>query len=169
MNRARLVTINQAIKLKELGFNDCVSHYVMKFDGIKYDQKWITESSLTNWNSQYYENHYSAIYLSVPTVDEAIDWIRRKFNIVIYLEDPYTDPLNDKIILYSYKVELYNIGRNWNMYEQLGQSNRSPNVYGMKRQAIWLAIRWIIKSRKRKTKYVSLKNKSYDRSRKRKA
>lgn len=151
MSKAKLVTVNQAIALKELGFHEEVVWHI-KSPNIKKKSKMILCGYIIeDWN-RYCANDKTP-YISVPTVDEAIDWLRRKFNVVIYdAVEPYTDPLNNKTIRYSYRVKFCNTTWGWNMRERIGQSKWSPNSYAMKRQAITLAIRWINKHTEPKRK-----------------
>lgn len=85
------------------------------------------------------------------SVDEVIDWIRRKYNVVIYNSaDPFVSPNSNKI-LYSYEVKACSTYWGWNMREIIGKTGWSSNHYGMKRQAITMALRWIKKHHKIKT------------------
>ena len=139
--KASLVTIKQAQELKALGFNDEVSHYVIPTipnipirERIPYDH-----NSLGSW-------------LSIPTCDEVIDWLRRKYNVHIYtLIAPFVDPTNDeRPVLYRYAIKFCNKRDGWNGRVYIGETNLSKNVYSLKRQAIWLAIRWIKANKKPK-------------------
>lgn len=80
-----------------------------------------------------------------PTVDEAIDWLRRKYNIVIYNAiEPFVDPTAKKPrILYRYSVKKCNLRDGWNGRKYIGESKLVENIYSAKRQAIMLAIRYI--------------------------
>mgnify|MGYP006916054875 CR=1 FL=1 len=84
----------------------------------------------------------------LPTVDEAIDWLRRKFHVIVYdATEPFVDPIK-KHILYAYRVKYCNVRWGWNQREQIGCSKRSKDSYAAKRTAIWIAIRYIIKTKK---------------------
>ena len=88
----------------------------------------------------------------VPTVDEAIDWIRRKYNVVIYNKiEPFVDPtdLTHKTILFRYGIkrcDTTNLGWNGRLY--IGETRLDKNVYSLKREAITIALKYI-KNRKK--------------------
>lgn len=137
--KANLVTIKQAQELKALGFREKVSAAMsVKTSGI-YPSLLYNHNAFKNW-------------LSVPTVDEAIDWLRRKYNVHIYTPiAPFVDPTNDEHpILYRYAIKYCNKRDGWNGRAYVGETDLSKNVYSLKRQAIWLAIRWIKKNLKPK-------------------
>lgn len=82
-------------------------------------------------------------------VDDAIDWLRKKFNVVIYNSiEPFVDPVSNKI-LYRMSVKQCNLRDGWNGRIYIGESTLTKNIYSAKRQAIWLAIRWIKKHQKK--------------------
>lgn len=136
MMKKQLVTRKQALMLEELDFNDYVSNCIF----IPGTRPYIYHRV---------NNHSRHIYVTLPTVDEAIDWLRRKFDIVIYdAAAPFVDPTSNKGILYSYKVKACNPKWGWNMRESLGQTKWSPNHYAMKRQAVAIALRWLIKKKR---------------------
>ncbi|MER2007640.1 MAG: hypothetical protein ABS939_09325 [Psychrobacillus sp.] len=141
MMKANLITLKQAQELKALGFHDEVSHYVIPTipnipirERVPYDH-----NSLRSW-------------LSIPTCDEVIDWLRRKYDVCIYTSiPPFVDPTDDTHpILYRYAVKFCNKRDGWNGRVRVGETNLSKNVYAIKRQAIWLAIRWIKANKKPK-------------------
>ena len=90
---------------------------------------------------------YVSGWVSVPTVDEAIDWLRRKYNIVIYNKiEPFVDPTDDthKKILFKYGVKLcdtHHLGSNGRV--DIGNTRLNTNVYSLKREAISIAIKYI--------------------------
>jgi len=85
-------------------------------------------------------------------VDSVIDWLRKRHKVVIYNSmEPFVDPTSNKI-LYRYSVKYCNIRDGWNGRQYIGKSNLTANIYSAKRQAIWLAIRWIKKQRDGKKK-----------------
>lgn len=136
--KANLVTTKQAQELKALGFREKVSAAMsVKTSGI-YPSLLYNHNAFKNW-------------LSVPTVDEAIDWLRRKYNVHIYTPiAPFVDPTNDEHpILYRYAIKYCNKRDGWNGRVLIGETNLSKNVYSLKRQAIWLAIRWVKKNLRR--------------------
>ena len=89
-----------------------------------------------------------SIWRIYPTVDEIIDWLRIKYNIIIYNAiEPFVDPEsgNKNEVLYRFAVKWCNRRDGWNGRVYIGSSKLSSNIYGMKREAIWLAIRWLKK------------------------
>ena len=134
-----LVTKKQAQELKALGFRDKVSTCVSIKTGNIYYQGLPDNHNRFDW------------WVSVPTVDEAIDWLRRKYDVCIYTSvPPFVDPTDSAHpILYRYTVKYCNRRDGWNGRVRIGKTNLSENVYAIKRQAIWLAIRWIKKNLRR--------------------
>lgn len=134
------VTLFQARQLRQLGFNEYVSsHYWL----IKHNPLCLAMSTPSNWND-------SKCFVSAPTVDEAIDWLRRKFNVHIYTAiEPFVDPTDKKApVLYRYTVKYCNRRDGWNGRIYIGQTRLAKNVYSLKRQAITLAISWLNKRNK---------------------
>lgn len=119
MVKCSLVTIAQAIALRELGFNEC-SHHVFWYAGKKVRRH---------------------------TADEVIDWLRRKYNIVIYNKiEPFVDPIDDthKTILFKYGIKLCDTKHlGWNGRTDIGTTRLASNVYSLKREAIDIAIKYI--------------------------
>ena len=139
MVKDSLVTKTQAQALKELGFKEPTScYYLDSVDGLLAGFIKIRNND---------KNH-----ISVPTIDEAIDWLRRKYNIVIYNKiEPFVDPTDDthKKILFKYGVKRCDVNHlGWNGRMDLGSSRLNTNVYSLKREAINLAIKHI-KSQKK--------------------
>ncbi len=88
----------------------------------------------------------------IATVDDAIDWLRRKYNIVIYNTiEPFVDPVSNKI-LYRMSVKQCNLRDGWNGRIYIGESKLTSNIYTAKRQAVSIAIRWIKKKYNEKRK-----------------
>lgn len=101
-------------------------------------------------NKQYDElwDNLGLPYLVPVHVDRVIDWLRIKFNIIIFnAAAPFVDPVK-KTIMYSYTVKFCNTNWGWNCREIIGQTKWSKNIYAMKRQAIWIAIRYLKKKQK---------------------
>ena len=143
-----LVTIHQAMLLKELGYKEVSSAYAVKSNPAA---EWLQVNlqgdvdTLSELHRQY--------YLLIPTVDEAIDWIRRKFNIVIYNSAaPFVDPATNSFISYSFKVKFCNVNHGYNFRDNIGSTKWSKDIYAAKRQAITIAIGYakILKSHKAK-------------------
>lgn len=81
-----------------------------------------------------------------PSVDEAIDWLRRKYSIVIYeVAEPFVSPATNKIE-FSYGVKLCNTQWGWNARKILGQTKWGSNPYSLKRKAITIALDWLKKN-----------------------
>lgn len=139
MVKDSLVTKTQALALKELGFKEPTSCYCS--DGID----GLLAGFIKIRNND--ENH-----TSIPTIDEAIDWLRRKYNIIIYNQiEPFVDPTDTshKSILFKFgvkKCDTNNLG--WNGRRDLGTTRLNTNVYSLKREAISIAIKYI-KSQKK--------------------
>lgn len=140
MIKNSLITKKQARALKELGFKEPTPCYF-----------WTDEN--TGILNATPENSNSLKWcISVPTVDEVIDWLRRKYNIVIYNKvEPFVDPTDDthKKILFKYGVKRCDINHlGWNGRIDLGTTRLSTNVYSLKREAITIALKYI-KSQKK--------------------
>lgn len=137
MKKCQLVTINQAIILKKLGYKESCVHYAWAMG----DKPLITEGVSANWNKP-----GSSAFMSVPTVDEAIDWLRRKFGIVIYNNSaPFVDPHTNDFIHYGYAVKRCYVHSGYNFREKIGKVVSSKNIYAAKRMAIAIALRYISK------------------------
>ena len=139
----KYVTAKQAEKLKLLGFDDCViGHY---YAAGNYVGPIRTDGTSKNWNE-------FRIIVSTPTVDETIDWLRRKYNIHIYTcIEPFVDPNDPKgSVLYRYGAKWCDRRNGWNGRLVIGKTNLSKNPYSLKRQAITFALRWIVKNNVKK-------------------
>lgn len=92
-------------------------------------------------------------WILYPDVDDAIDWLRRKYNIVIYNSiEPFVDPAAKKPrILYRYSVKKCNLRDGWNGRKYIGESKLVENIYSAKRQAIMIALRYIKSQKDGKT------------------
>lgn len=143
------VTIKQAEKLKKLGFKEGTTHYSYNYcnKGFKVIE---CSGQVANWNK-------FPLMVSVPTIDEACDWIRRRFDVIVYdATAPYVDPAGSKCIWYRYETKFCNILGGWNFREFIGTSRRLKNAYAAKRQALSLALTHIMK---RKAKIIKIKRK----------
>lgn len=134
------VTVRQAKLLKQLGFVERTNCYMYEYKNFSH----ISESgSSINWNKE-----QTTVWTSIPTVDEAIDWIRRKFNIVIYNKfAPFVDTYGNKFIWYGYRVKRCNLKQGWNFREYIGESHTRKSVYSAKREAINIALEYITKNK----------------------
>lgn len=139
MVKDSLVTKTQAIALKELGFREtCLCRYVKWANAIETPENKECICSL---------HVNSPSTTSVPTTDEVIDWLRRKYNIVIYNKvEPFVDPTDDshKTILFKFGVKRCDINHlGWNGRIDLGTTRLTKNVYSLKREAIGIALKYI--------------------------
>lgn len=137
----KYVTRVQAEKLKTLGFNEPTNRYYRR-------GKIMSGIDRMNWNL-----FISLPFIvSAPTVDEVIDWLRRKYNIHIYTcIEPFVDPNDSKgSVLYRYGVKWCDRRNGWNGRLVIGKTNLSKNPYSLKRQAITFALRWIVKNNVKK-------------------
>ena len=136
----KYVTRVQAKKLKAIGFNEPTSNYYRS-------GKIMNGRDRMNWNL-----FISLLRVSAPTVDEAIDWLRRKYNIHIYTcIEPFVDPNDPKgSVLYRYGAKWCDRRNGWNGRLVIGKTNLSKNPYSLKRQAITFALRWITKNNVKK-------------------
>jgi len=142
-----LVTIRQAQKLIEIGFNEPTVRYAYKF--IKTYKLQQTKSY--GINIQNIPN-----VLGIPTVDEVIDWLRRKHNIIIANKSiPFVDPLKNKIS-FNFVIKWCNLRDGWNGRVIIGHTGSHTNIYAAKRIAIWKAIRYIEKTERERSKHRKL-------------
>ena len=141
MTKNSLITITQARTLKELRFNESTPGYFWE------DWRSLGIDFATPENNNVIKN-----CVSVPTIDEVIDWLRRKYNIVIYNKvEPFVDPTDDshKTILFKFGVKRCDVNHlGWNGRIDLGTTRLNKNVYSLKREAIDIAIKYI-KSQKK--------------------
>ena len=141
MIKSSLITKKQALALKELGFKESSMYYYLP-------DCWRVR---VNCDYPRVNKKYTHGY-SLPTVDETIDWLRRKYNIVIYNKiEPFVDPTDDthKTILFKYGVKRCDINHlGWNGRIDLGTTRLAKNVYSLKREAITIALKYI-KSQKK--------------------
>lgn len=109
------------------------------------------EEALEKIGCTFYNPSPFAIYVKFD-VDSVIDYLRKKHNVIIYNSmEPFVDPRTKKI-LYRFSVKFCNMRDGWNGREYIGRSTLTCDIYSAKRQAIWLAIRWINKQRNGKKK-----------------
>lgn len=88
----------------------------------------------------------------IATIDDAIDWLRRKFNVIIYNSvEPFVDPRSNKIV-YRMSVKYCNVRDGWNGRIYIGESKITSNIYAAKRESISIALRWIKKKEDEKKK-----------------
>lgn len=96
--------------------------------------------------------------LLVPTVDDVVDWLRKKHHIIIYnCVEPFVDPVDGRI-KYGYKVKKCNKKWGWNYREYVGNRVISHDCYAAKRVCIWNAIRYIKKQKENAERRRNCKN-----------
>ena len=143
MNQS-LVTLKQAELLRSIGFKEPTGRYAWRptihVPFRLQQQREADVVSYTVCDSKY--------YMVVPTVDQACDFIRRKYHIMISnTSHPFVSPINHRIE-YAYTVKYCDEKLGWNFREILGFTNWSANYYAAKRNALNIAIRYIIKKKK---------------------
>lgn len=88
--------------------------------------------------------------LKRPSVDEIIDYLRDKYNIVIYNKmAPFVSPTAKKII-YCFEVKWCNLRDGWNGREVIGKSEYTHDINHAKRQAIDIALAYLKQRQQRK-------------------
>lgn len=109
----------------------------------------------------------------VPTVDEVIDLLRKKHNIIIYNKvlqrprvsvrralrltvPPFVDPCTNRKIMYKFGVKQCNLRDGRNGRITLRSSSLTENIYRAKREAITIAIRFLKNEKLRRSKRKSI-------------
>lgn len=138
MKKCNLVTIRQAECLKALGFNEPCGVYAIFLEKPRPLIMYAYPSKNEDWKDG----------ISVPTVDEAIDWLRKKFNIVIHDKvDPFVDPTSMKIT-YIHQVKFCNTKHGWNFREFIYRGTPRTNVYVSKRICIQKALDYLFNTKR---------------------
>lgn len=136
MNQKRLVTRKQAEKLKELGFKEKVCHYQMSdlSVGVSYPRDWNNEAVPYGL-----DNIVNYPYLSIPTVDEAIEWLINKLDkrqeFFYYDVTKDTEFLSEKITYYCTIDVLDNLERTF--------TKKRNSIYSAKKDLINKLIKMI--------------------------
>jgi len=136
MNQRKLVTRKQAEKLKELGFREKVCHYQMSdlSVGVSYPRDWNNEAVPYGL-----DNIVNYPYLSIPTVDEAIEWLINKLDkrqeFFYYDVTKDTEFLSEKIIYYCTIDVLDNLERTF--------TKKRNSIYSAKKDLINKLIKMI--------------------------
>jgi hypothetical protein len=136
MNKKRLVTRKQAEKLKELGFKEKVCHYQMSdlSVGVSYPRDWNNEAVPYGL-----DNIVNYPYLSIPTVDEAIEWLINKLDkrqeFFYYDVKKDTEFLSEKITYYCTIDVLDNLERTF--------TKKRNSIYSAKKDLINKLIKMI--------------------------
>lgn len=99
------------------------------------------------------------------TVDETIDIIREKYNVVIYHKaTPFVDSSGK--IIYNFAAKCCNPKFGWNGRTYINTPNKwDSNIYEAKRRAIRAAAQWILAHKCQK---ISIKSRKNEKSNKRK-
>lgn len=140
------VTIHQAKLLEQLGFDEKCSAYAWSWEGDG-DESIYEITTLSNYNT-----HNLTKTFSMPTVDQAIDWLRKKYNIVVYhTHIPYVCPKTHKIV-YTFTPKICNPNWGWNQRITLKRGIQSADIYAAKRSAITIALNWILSQKSEKSK-----------------
>ena len=136
------VTIHQAKLLKQLGFDERCSGYLWYWDK---EESSVCEQGMGDFNN-------SHLTVSVPTVDQVIDWLRKKYNIIVYhTHIPYVCPKTRKIV-YTFTPKICNPNWGWNQRITLKRGIQSADIYAAKRSAITIALNWILSQKSEKSK-----------------
>jgi len=137
-----LVSIEQALFFREIGFDKEVCHYTsVRSDGT-FNNNLITRGHPTDWN------HFKTltcvvvkpIFLSIPTLDEAIEWLRCKYDIIVFHKAEPFIITQEKGIQYSFGVKKCSKPFGWNARRYLGFTEWTNDINKAKREAIQYAI-----------------------------
>lgn len=140
------VTIHQARLLKRLGFNEECSAYAWRWESDR-DERVYEITTLNNYNSLNFTKTFS-----IPTVDQVIDWLRKKYNIIVYhTHIPFVCPKTRKIV-YTFTPKICNPNWGWNQCITLKRGIQSADIYAAKRSAITIALNWILSQKSGKSK-----------------
>ena len=107
-----LVSVEQAKKLKELGFDiECALFYDDILKEISFDEEYV---SLINWNQKNFTK-----CISLPAWEKVLEWFRRK-NLIGWVECQCNPEMEYYIRIVSKGVNLYLKGRreHYNSYEE---------------------------------------------------
>lgn len=153
MNDRNLVTATLALRLWNYGYRERCARFAYRIGDKYIISGWI---SYENWRTvkryMIVDGKKVPSEIPVPTVDEAIDWLRKKYNIVICNKtDPYVCPKTGKI-QFGYRIKKCYPKAGWNMRQYIGVSIWSANIYAAKRDAIRKALTWLKKDQNAKTR-----------------
>lgn len=155
MGKLRRVTKLQAKRLKQLGYNRDVTAYYLE-NKARLLNKMLFETHVSedwnhNKNGSQYRKETDPLYpfISAPTLDEVIEWLREKHNIIITIE--LIQPSKSTIELiqpfkstYNYDYCLYFP----NTPMDCGNKDRYSKIEHAKREAISKAIKYLLKNDK---------------------
>lgn len=135
-SKSILVTTKQALLLREFGFDDVCGHFAFLMDG-----QFVVDNTMCLTKNTY----ESKSILAIPTTDQAIDWLRKKHDIIVCNKsDPYVCPKTGKI-QFGYTIKKCYPKGGWNMRRYIGVSIWSANIYAAKRNAVRKALIWLKK------------------------
>ena len=141
------VTIHQAKLLKQLGFDEKCSAYAWHWEDDNVERIYEIPTLYNANNLLNFRNQYSA-----PTVDQVIDWLRKKYNIIVYhTHIPFVCPKTRKIV-YTFTPKICNPEWGWNQRITLKRGIQSADIYAAKRSAITIALNWILSQKSEKSK-----------------
>ena len=139
------VTIHQAELLRQLGFCEKCNAYAWSWED--HGKRIYENSTMCNNN-----HDVLSLMFSVPTVDQVIDWLRKKYNIIVYhTHIPYVCPKTRKIV-YTFTPKICNPNWGWNQRITLKRGIQSADIYAAKRSAITIALNWILSQKSEKSK-----------------
>ena len=145
MRKLRRVTKLQAKRLKQLGYNRDVTAYYLE-NKARLLNKMLFETHVSedwnhNKNGSQYRKETDPLYpfISAPTLDEVIEWLREKHNIIITIEliQLFNNPNNYDYCLYFPNKPI-----------DCGNKDRYSKIEHAKREAISKAIKYILKNDK---------------------
>lgn len=97
-------------------------------------------------------------YHICPNIDDAIDFLRKKYSIMIYNSAaPYVDPCNTPTrVKYGFRFKFCNLNHGWNFREYIGEPQWSYNIYAAKRMCLTIAIKYAFKIKAKRTAVIKL-------------
>lgn len=145
MGKLRRVTKLQAKKLKQLGYNRDVTAYYLENKARLLNkmlfETYVSEDWNHNKNGSQYRKETDPLYpfISAPTLDEVIEWLREKHNIIITIEliQIFNNPNNYDYYLYFPNTPM-----------DCGNEDRYSKIEHAKREAISKAIKYLLKNDK---------------------
>lgn len=154
MGKLRRVTKLQAKRLKQLGYNRDVTAYYLE-NKARLLNKMLFETHVSedwnhNKNGSQYRKETDPLYpfISAPTLDEVIEWLREKHNIIITIElvqlSKATQGILQLITNNNYDYWLYFPNESINC----GNKDRYSKIEHAKREAISKAIKYLLKNAK---------------------
>lgn len=154
MGKLRRVTKLQAKRLKQLGYNRDVTAYYLE-NKAKLLNKMLFETHVSedwnhNKNGSQYRKETDPLYpfISAPTLDEVIEWLREKHNIIINIEliqlPKITQSILQLITNNNYDYWLYFPNKSIDC----GNKDRYSKIEHAKRESISKAIKYLLKNDK---------------------